>query len=323
MGKSDARYCFAVNWYDVAASITRQYQLIYYTADGTVEMYDLKNRRTFLKRCDYPSITAKDLYKGNTITVYSRQLEIADYGDEFTRKIFCESASEETIMVAAAQLPQMGRILDAIQAAEITISSLVLIPSGGLFLKLTGHKAAETWAELAPKINAELPGAVQTGGGGAALPKPPPLSGAPGTLLLVRPHAVKAGHLGRIVDQVLGSGFEIANAWMTQLNRSNANEFLEVYKGVVPECTDWVNELAEGKAVALHVRFAANPESSVLAARELCGAHDPEIASHLHVHSLRALYGTSKVKNAVHCTDLPEDGPLEVEYFFSILSSAA
>ena len=57
----------------------------------------------------------------------------------------------------------------------------------------------------------------------------------------------------------------------------------------------------------------------VLALRELCGAHDPEIASHLHTSSLRALYGVSKVKNAVHCSDLPEDAPLEVDYFFSIL----
>ena len=37
-------------------------------------------------------------------------------------------------------------------------------------------------------------------------------------------------------------------------------------------------------------------------------------------HSLRALYGTSKVKNAVHCTDLPEDGALEVDYFFSLIA---
>mgnify|MGYP001451422081 CR=1 FL=1 len=33
----------------------------------------------------------------------------------------------------------------------------------------------------------------------------------------------------------------------------------------------------------------------------------------------KKLDGESKVKNAVHCTDLPEDGPLEVEYFFGIL----
>ena len=49
MGKSDQRYCFVVDWFDPAASLVRKYQLIYYTADGTIEMYDLKNRRTFLK----------------------------------------------------------------------------------------------------------------------------------------------------------------------------------------------------------------------------------------------------------------------------------
>lgn len=35
--------------------------------------------------------------------------------------------------------------------------------------------------------------------------------------------------------------------------------------------------------------------------------------------SLRAVYGKDKAKSAVHCTDLVEDGILEVEYFFNIL----
>ena len=99
----------------------------------------------------------------------------------------------------------------------------------------------------------------------------------------------------------------------------DAKDFLEVYKGTVPECDDWVEELASGKVVAMQVRFAAKPDTTVLALRELCGAHDPEIAGHLHQHSLRALFGKSKVKNVVHCTDLPEDGALEVDYFFSVL----
>lgn len=43
-------------------------------------MYDLKNRRTFLKRCDYPAVTSKDLYKGGILTIYSRQLTVKDYG---------------------------------------------------------------------------------------------------------------------------------------------------------------------------------------------------------------------------------------------------
>lgn len=37
-----------------------------------------------------------------------------------------------------------------------------------------------------------------------------------------------------------------------------------------------------------------------------------EIARHLRPTTLRALYGKDKVKNGVHCTDLPEDGILEV-----------
>ena len=50
---------------------------------------------------------------------------------------------------------------------------------------------------------------------------------------------------------------------------------------------------------------------------------DRQVAQHLHASSLRALYGSTKVKNAVHCTDLPEDGALEVDYFFSILGGGS
>jgi nucleoside-diphosphate kinase len=35
----------------------------------------------------------------------------------------------------------------------------------------------------------------------------------------------------------------------------------------------------------------------------------------------RARFGESIVKNAVHCTDLPEDGEMECRYFFETLSS--
>jgi len=37
--------------------------------------------------------------------------------------------------------------------------------------------------------------------------------------------------------------------------------------------------------------------------------------------SHRARFGESIVKNAVHCTDLPEDGEMECRYFFETLAS--
>jgi hypothetical protein len=33
------------------------------------------------------------------------------------------------------------------------------------------------------------------------------------------------------------------------------------------------------------------------------------------------MFGKSLAENAVHCTDLPEDGALECEYFFTLLKS--
>ncbi len=39
---------------------------------------------------------------------------------------------------------------------------------------------------------------------------------------------------------------------------------------------------------------------------------DPDIAQHIRPGTLRARFGISKVKNAVHCTDLPDDAQLEV-----------
>lgn len=46
----------------------------------------MKNQKTFLKRVAYPAITLEQLYIGATILVYTRQLLIEDYGDDFTRK---------------------------------------------------------------------------------------------------------------------------------------------------------------------------------------------------------------------------------------------
>jgi nucleoside-diphosphate kinase len=60
-------------------------------------------------------------------------------------------------------------------------------------------------------------------------------------------------------------------------------------------------------------------ENVVEAFRKLCGPHDPEIAKTLRPGTIRAKFGEDRVCNAIHCTDLPEDGVIECEYFFSIL----
>lgn len=139
------------------------------------------------------------------------------------------------------------------------------------------------------------------------------------TLCLVKPSAMD--HLGLVLDGITAAGFQITGLQSFNLDRPNAMEFYEVYKGVVPEFNLMVDEITSGPFVALEVAGDGDG-SAVEAFREVVGPLDPEIARVLRPDSLRAKFGFDKVRNAVHCTDLPEDGALETHYFFKILQEA-
>ena len=68
----EERYVFETDWYDIQASIIRNYRLTYYPTDQTIEMFDVKNKRMFLKRCPAQGLREQDLHIGSSITLYSR-----------------------------------------------------------------------------------------------------------------------------------------------------------------------------------------------------------------------------------------------------------
>ncbi|KAJ3217779.1 Nucleoside diphosphate kinase 7 [Dinochytrium kinnereticum] len=130
------------------------------------------------------------------------------------------------------------------------------------------------------------------------------------TLALIRPHAIQFGQAGNIIDAIIKEGFSINDAEMFNLERVNAEEFLEIYKGVVPEYHLMLDQLTSGPCLALEI---TGPNDRIVSSfREFVGPNDPSLAKQLRPNSLRARFGVDKVKNAVHCTDLEEDGPLEI-----------
>lgn len=134
---------------------------------------------------------------------------------------------------------------------------------------------------------------------------------------VLKPHLYQEGNIGRAIDMILTSGHEISALELFMLDKPVAEEFLDVYKGVLPEYSALVEHLTSGPVIALEVR----QENVVQSFREICGPHDPDLAKTLRKGTIRAELGKDRVRNAVHCTDLPEDGVLEVEYFFNILQS--
>lgn len=101
---------------------------------------------------------------------------------------------------------------------------------------------------------------------------------------------------------------------MFSIDKPTAEEFFEVYKGVLPDYINMIDQMTSGPCIVLEVR----QENAVKSFRELCGPMDPEISKNLRPNTIRAKFGMTRATNAVHCSDLEEDGQLEVEYFFSI-----
>jgi nucleoside-diphosphate kinase len=126
-----------------------------------------------------------------------------------------------------------------------------------------------------------------------------------------------SGNAGAVIDALLHQGFDVSAAEMLTIDKMAAEEFLEVYKGVVPEYSGMVESVTAGPCIAIEICG----ENSVETVREFVGPTDPEIARHIRPRSLRARFGVDKLCNGVHCTDLPEDGVLEVQTIFVFVAA--
>ena len=138
------------------------------------------------------------------------------------------------------------------------------------------------------------------------------------TCCVVRPHAVMGKQLGAILSHIEAlQAYEISAMALFKLDIPAAAEFLEIYEGVIPEFEASVKQLSSGPCCALELRTSG---TAVQHFRESCGPWDVNFAKEIRPQTIRAKFGIDGVKNAVHCTDLPDDGESEVRYFFEILN---
>jgi len=368
---TEEAYVFVVEWHDVQAEVLRRYTLTYFPRDNSIEMYDTKCKRSFLKRSEYPGVSLSDLYPGAMVTIHSRQLKVIEYGNGWTRSVLEAKKASAIALIKPDAYNHMGLILNAAYDAGFVIARLAMIrmtPQQAskfcemqnygadaaehaahlqadvcVVMELIGDGAVEEWGAIcgpespwqaqadAPRslralygsddirnaIHASRDGSSARAevdfffGKGQSWPTTALFNNC--TLCVVRPHALKAS--GDIVGRILAEGFEISAMRLWKLDKSTSEEFLEVYKGVLPEYLESCAHMITGPCLVMEVR----QQDAVATFRELVGPHDPEVAKHLRPKTLRALFGEDRVRNAVHCTDLPEDGLLEVEYFFNIL----
>ena len=71
---------------------------------------------------------------------------------------------------------------------------------------------------------------------------------------IIKPHAVKSGQAGAIIDQILEEGFEISAMEIFNLDLPTAEEYFEVYKGVLPEFLPMIEHMTTGPCIAMEIR---------------------------------------------------------------------
>ncbi|XP_044130061.1 nucleoside diphosphate kinase 7-like [Bufo gargarizans] len=89
--------------------------------------YDVKNHRVFLRRTKYDALRKEDFYVGNRINVFSRQLHLVDYGDQYTARRVGDKKEKTLAMIKPDAVPKMGSIMESIIDTGFTITKAKMV----------------------------------------------------------------------------------------------------------------------------------------------------------------------------------------------------
>ena len=129
------------------------------------------------------------------------------------------------------------------------------------------------------------------------------------TFTMIKPDAVKNGHIGAILNQINGAGFKIVAMKYTKLSAEKAGEFYAVHSE-----RPFYGELVEFMSSGPIVAAVLEKDNAVEDFRTLIGATNPTEAAE---GTIRANYATSIGENAVHGSDSDENAQIESDFHFA------
>ncbi len=126
---------------------------------------------------------------------------------------------------------------------------------------------------------------------------------------MIKPDAVKNGHTGAILNDIIAGGFKIVAMKYTRLSAEKAGEFYAVHKER-PFYGELVDFMSSGPIVAAILE----KENAVEDFRKLIGHTDPSKAE---PGTIRNKYAKSIDANAVHGSDSDVNAEIEGNFYFS------
>ena len=129
------------------------------------------------------------------------------------------------------------------------------------------------------------------------------------TYAMIKPDAIRNGHMGRILDRVLSSGFKILGAKLIRMTKEQAEGFYAVHSDR-PFFEELTTFMSSGQCLVM----ALEKDNAVVAWRETIGATNPTEAAK---GTIRKDFATSLGENAVHGADSDENANIEIRFFFT------
>ena len=129
------------------------------------------------------------------------------------------------------------------------------------------------------------------------------------TLTMIKPDAVRNGHIGAILNQITEAGFQISAMKLTQLSLADAEAFYSVHKE-----RPFFGELVEFMTSGPIVAAILEKDNAVEDFRKLICSTNPAEAAE---GTIRARFATSIGENAVHGSDSDENAQIEGDFHFA------
>ncbi len=129
------------------------------------------------------------------------------------------------------------------------------------------------------------------------------------TYAMIKPDAIRNGHLGKILDCTISAGFKILGAKLIRMTKAQAEGFYAIHKE-----RPFFNELTTFMSSGQTMVLALQKENAVSAWRTTIGATNPAEAEE---GTIRKEFATSLSENAVHGADSDENAKIEIGFFFT------
>ena len=128
------------------------------------------------------------------------------------------------------------------------------------------------------------------------------------TFTIIKPDAVRNGHSGKIIDQIIESGFQVKAMKMVWLSDKTAGDFYAIHRER-PFFKDLVEFMTSGPCIPMILEKANAVEDF----RTLIGSTNPANAA---PGTIRNRFAKSIDANAIHGSDSDENAKIEIDFFF-------